>query len=206
MRALGLMALLFGVLGCDDKGDDGGGGGFGGGGFGGSGGFETGGDNRETCFLEEPTGDRPSFIDSCGERDLCVDGFCEPAFGRRYNAVVLAAFFAERDAAGDCWDAACGAPDPFVNVYVDGDFVGGTPTRQDTYEAEWDESTAIVGEATVNLGSSARVEVADEDLSANDIVLRCDFDLSADRLRERLVVCGNDSDTVAVVVGFGAVR
>ena len=71
----------------------------------------------------------------------------------------------------------------------------------DTYEARWDpEGDGIVGDAAVVVGSTARVDVFDADLSADDLVLRCDFDLSAQRLRERVILCVNRDETVAVVL------
>ena len=151
--------------------------------------------------MEPPPEGEVAARDSCGGRDICVDGRCDEAFGRRYLVAVAGVVFTERDGAGDCWDAACGAPDPFANVYVDGVFVGGTSTRMDTYEARWDpEGDGIVGDAAVVVGSTARVDVFDADLSADDLVLRCDFDLSAQRLRERVILCVNRDETVAVVL------
>ncbi|MCB9547764.1 MAG: hypothetical protein H6706_18225 [Myxococcales bacterium] len=207
----GVLALALAMTGCFEGGSDGGsadagfgGGGFGGGGFGGGGGDSGGGGGQpagERCTVEPPPEGEVAARDSCGGRDICVDGRCDEAFGRRYLVAVAGVVFTERDGAGDCWDAACGAPDPFANVYVDGVFVGGTSTRMDTYEARWDpEGDGIVGDAAVVVGSTARVDVFDADLSADDLVLRCDFDLSAQRLRERVILCVNRDETVAVVL------
>lgn len=107
--------------------------------------------------------------DTCGGDDICASGFCSSAFGRRYNIYIQTATLPERDDAGECWDAACGAPDPFVTVVVDGVAVGTTITRDDVFTADWGQMFP----ATIFAGSTIEMTVYDEDLTVDDPAFTC---------------------------------
>ncbi len=151
--------------------------------------------------------------DTCSGNEICIcpagnscasGGTCEAAFNRRYELVMRAAVYPERRPDGQCWDAACGAPDPFVNVWVDGEFVGGTPTRQDTFRPEWDvNSDGELGRVTVLPGSIIDIEAGDEDISVNDPGLICELDMTAQFLRNRIIACATADESFIVV---GAIR
>lgn len=149
----------------------------------------------DRCFVDPPTADYPFAVDSCTGREICIDGFCEPAFGRRYGLGLYNVIVPERKLNGDCWDAFCGAPDPFANVYVDGDFVGGAPTIQDTFDARWDID---LGRVTVIDGSQLVIEVFDADVSEHDGITICTIDLEAEFLRRRVFVCQDEAATLAL--------
>ncbi|MCB9529147.1 MAG: hypothetical protein H6701_12335 [Myxococcales bacterium] len=196
-----LLLCSISVTGCEATGGGGGGGGSAGDdrdmGRGGEG--EGEGEGEGGCFVE---GFDPGYayaFDTCTGRDLCVDGFCEPAFSRRYEIFVLAVEVPDRKSNGDCWDGACGAPDPFTNTYLDDEFVGGTPTRSDRFNAEWSATgSGFVGEGTVFAGSTLRIDAYDEDIAADDDIATCTVELDIDTLRRRSIICTNDDETLVI--------
>lgn len=171
------------------------------------------GENRGGCSVDPPVQEDPFVIDSCARQDICIcasgnscpngGGDCEPAFSRRYDLLIFAAVVPERKSNGDCWDLGCGAPDPYVAAYLDDEFVGRTPTRQDSFQGEWGPNTGgDLGRITVINGSQLLLRIVDEDLSDSDGVLRCDVDLDAETLRRRVIICINDAETAAIVAGL----
>lgn len=194
-----LMAALL-ATGCDmlDGGSGSGGGGGGSPSDGGLVGGGGGGDEDPGCSVTRYGAD-PFVTDTCAGREICIcpfgddcpegGGRCEPAFSRRYSLRIDAVVFPERKSNGDCWDFGCGAPDPYVNVWVDDDFVGGTPTRQDTFRPEWGPGSGDLGRVTVIDGSVLYVEANDEDISKNDPGLYCEREMDGDFLRRRLIAC-----------------
>ena len=66
---------------------------------------------------------------------------------------------------GDNWDGFGGAPDVFVDFYVDGSLSGSVGTKQDTFDATW-TSPGV----TLDFTSSSKLllKILDEDLAAND--------------------------------------
>lgn len=204
MRGVLCAALVILAFGCVPPeaggGDGGGGGGLGLPPFG----------SDPGCRVEF-SGPEFAAIDTCTGNDICIcpgsdscpsgGGTCEPAFGRRYEVVVSAADYPERKSNGDCWDIGCGAPDPFVNVWVDGDFVGGTPVRQDTFHPTWDpDGSGELGRATILAGSVFDLEASDADVSFDDGGIACHQEFDAEMLRGRNIVC-RTADWSFVVFG-----
>lgn len=103
----------------------------------------------------------------CGASSICVDGTCREMWDRSYTLTVVSATAGEGDPNGEYWDGFGGAPDLYVSVRIDGDSIGVTSTKQDTYSPEWYKSFNVRFYRTTSLV----LRVYDEDLSANDHAL-----------------------------------
>lgn len=181
-----------------------GGGGSRGGGGGGGGGGGDGGTGSSGCSVRDLGS---SVEDTCTGEQVCLcpegafcegTGSCTDATNRRYRIGVVAAAYTERDAAGECWDLGCGAPDPFVEIYLDGTLVGTTPTLNDTFNPSWDPIPTA--DVTVIGGSSVGLTAYDEDVSVNDTAFSCSTSLTAAVLRSRDVSCSTSTGEIGAVI------
>lgn len=86
---------------------------------------------------------------------------------RSYSITVVSATAAEGNPNGDYWDVFGGAPDLYVSVRIDGDSIGVTRTKRDTYSPEWYQSFSVRLFSSTNLV----FRVLEEDISANDHAL-----------------------------------
>jgi len=125
----------------------------------------------------------------CPGGDLFCDGTgtCSVAFGRRYTIAVSELTLPDRKPDGTCWDAACGAPDPYVVFSVDGVELGRTPAASDLLTVVYDPLPAV--DATVAAGSTIRLDVFDEDISADDPAFACVATATGALLRSRDLSC-----------------
>jgi hypothetical protein len=93
-----------------------------------------------------------------------------------------------QNGAGDAWDAHGGAPDPFVEISLNGVLVGTTSEKADTFTPTWSE---LVSEA-IPAGSWIKLVVWDSDLAGDDLMFWCDLDpLTAAHLDNRAWTCGD---------------
>ncbi len=135
--------------------------------------------------------------DSCSGETICIGTTCEAAFPRFYTLTVGDVTIAQRDDNGECWDAACGAPDPFLVILVNGAELGRTSTRQDVFSASFDEAFDI----ELVAGSELRVAMFDEDLTDDDIIVACGADsLDAATIRLRDLACAGDTSVAFTLV------
>jgi hypothetical protein len=65
----------------------------------------------------------------------------------------------------DNWDGFGGAPDVFLEFYVDGNYAGDTSTKQDTFDASWSSPGVAM---TFSASSTLEIMVIDDDMAAND--------------------------------------
>jgi hypothetical protein len=98
-----------------------------------------------------------------------VNSSCAPAYPRTYRLTIGSVAVPQRDRSGDCWDAACGAPDLKVVATLNGRVILTTRTAQDVFSATFD--TGVTTQLTG--GSELALDVYDEDLSSDDLALRC---------------------------------
>lgn len=87
--------------------------------------------------------------------------------GREYRLSELSAEFDATKSNGTDWDVGLGGyvrPDPYVIVEVDGERIGTTSTRQDTYYPEWSNSFTV----TLSAASRLTFIFMDEDLADDD--------------------------------------
>lgn len=153
VASLGLMS--FGGCGSDDDDGDGTGSGSGNPGSGSGNGAGSGNTSDSGgCFTST----------ECGTGEICLDGECREMWDRSYSITVVSATAAEGDPNGEYWDAFGGAPDLYVSVRIDGDSIGVTSTKQDTYSPDWYESFNVRLYRTTDLV----FRVIDEDVSASD--------------------------------------
>jgi Ca2+-dependent lipid-binding protein len=89
-----------------------------------------------------------------------------------------------------------GAPDPFVEIYVDGVYIGRTSTVQDYYNATWNEQATI----TLNSDSELFLDIWDEDLTLNDEI--GNLTLNTEQLLKQLIKEGHYSAKGGPVVEF----
>ncbi len=152
--------------------------------------------------------DSSGFFDTCWGDDLCIcpggpqaecvgSGTCVYAFDRRYVIRVLVVSLPPTTPAGECWDVGCNAPDPFVEVVVDGAIVGRSPTASDVYEA----AVGYEAEASLLRASSIALNVYDEDLTAHDGAFSCSVEaVDATFLRGRVILCDGALGTIIATV------
>lgn len=144
------------------------------------------------------------FSDSCVGETVCLCppgeatcegvGLCVAAFPRTYRIGVVGVTLSERKPDGTCWDTACGAPDPFVEIRVGGSLVGTTPAVIDLFDASWDPPF-FVDEVVVG-GTTVEFNVNDEDLAVHDQALICRASpLTIDLARGRVLGCSTAAGT-----------
>lgn len=124
---------------------------------------------------------------SCSGETICIDNRCEAAFPRYYTLQVLNVSFPERKSDGSCWDEpGCGAPDPEVEIKVDGREVATLELDDDTYALDVNRTLDF----QLVAGSSLELELEDEDLVDDETALECRFEpITAADLRQGDVSC-----------------
>jgi hypothetical protein len=139
--------------------------------------------------------------DLCPDNDICIVDQCEPAFGRSYFFSGFELALGPEDQGGGGWDPFGGSPDPKVELHLNGAKFFETGTRNDTFDAAFNETVS----ATLNEGDVLEVRVLDSDADADDIALQCFADpVPADLLRFRAVQCSNvnGNGNVVGIIGF----
>jgi hypothetical protein len=216
-----LVLAVVWVAGCDDGGDDGGAGGSvflpegGQGGVGGQGGAGgqgavdgAGGGAPLGCEL---IFEGSTINDTCAGNQICLrpdgadQGDCVDALPRRWRFAVVSAQMPERRPDGECWDIGCGAPDPIIGLYINGQFVGDWGPHQDVFAVEapsLDDSD--LGEVNLVAGDELQFVLSDSDLSDDDAGLTCTMRAEADQLKARLAAC--DVDGFRLVLAFDTAR
>jgi hypothetical protein len=187
---VGLIAVAVALYGCGGSGDD-------------DGpicgdGFCTGGENAASC-----PGDCQGFTCSpadpsdCTGETICVDGACVAAFGRVYTFSMAHVVANSLDPNGEAWDALGGAPDPFVEVELNGTVILTTSVVADVFEASFSDQA----DATIPAGSTLTFTAYDEDVSVNDPMISCVADqLTADFLRNGILTCTGQGPTAGTSI------
>lgn len=102
----------------------------------------------------------------CDASSVCVAGTCVLGAGRQYAITVNWVAVPSVDAKGAAWDPFGGAPDPFVNVYVDGQILGKTRYTTDSFSGTFGESFTSILQAD----SVLAFEIKDDDSDAPDVI------------------------------------
>jgi hypothetical protein len=148
----------------------------------------NGNETAATCSLD--CGPPPCSVadpSSCAGETLCVAGGCVAAFGRAYTIVVQSAFIPQFKPDGNTWDAFGGAPDAFAVIFLNAQSLGATHAIADNFTPVWNVATPPT---PIAAGSTLRVDVYDQDVSANDGILSCSVaPLTADILHGGEVAC-----------------
>lgn len=124
--------------------------------------------------------------DICSGDTICISGQCEAAFGRLYSVTNVTVQLPTTDGSGAAWDVGGGAPDIFVEFFVNNASVGRSSTTQDMFSA------AFAGPFSVQPigGGALEVRAFDEDLTVNDLAFTCAATpLTAALLRGRDLQC-----------------
>lgn len=100
----------------------------------------------------------------CATDEICISGGCDYAYGRVYDVLVVDSVIDS----GVCWDAACGAPDPWVNI-CDTTACLATSVVNDSFTPVWNYSV-IVTLTSPSTAGLLTFEVWDEDLTIDDLV------------------------------------
>jgi len=130
---------------------------------------------------------------SCAGETICVGTMCEPAFNRIYTFSEISVTVATKNPGGSAWEPLGGAPDPFVEVKLNGTSILKTANVSDVFAATYTEST----DQQIVAGSTLQLTMSDADVTGDDLILDCTIDpLTADELRHAVVEC-DGSDTTA---------
>lgn len=133
---------------------------------------------------------------TCAGETICLRGACVAAFGRTYDIVAYEAIVPQFKPDGSTWDAFGGAPDPFAVLSLNGTVLGQTSTIQDTFTPRWNEYVSAV----IPAGSTLRVDLWDEDVSADDAILSCAASpLTADALHVGRIRCAGAAGEVTIL-------
>src|SRR5262245_17107710 len=101
-------------------------------------GFCSGGENVASCPGDcAATACSPADPSDCSGETICVDGSCVAAFGRVYTFSMAHVIVNSLDTNGVAWDALGGAPDPLIEVQLNGTVVLTTATVSDVFEASF---------------------------------------------------------------------
>jgi hypothetical protein len=153
--------------------------------------------------------------DSCGGGDLCIcppvscselgcsvcatPGTCEAATPRRFRIVPIEAAVPTTSPSGDAWDPGGGAPDLYARVSVDGSTIlASTAVGSDSFTVSWSGAFA---DATLVAGSRVLIEVFDrDDLDADDGAFVCEWPVTAELLRGRILFCEGELGSLLATV------
>jgi hypothetical protein len=140
------------------------------------------------CALDDPP---------CVGETICIDNACVGAFNRIYRITVLDGSLPESDPNGECWDFGCGAPDPFVQLDLNGALLGVTAAVQDTFAPAWN----MYVDAEIPAGSALTFWVWDEDVDEHDFAFGCALDpVSVEALRAGFISCEFPESTLYVAM------
>ena len=139
----------------------------------------------------------------CTGSDVCIGEVCTPAFGRAYRISVIAMTVAGVDQSGQLWDVdgSGGAPDPFVEVRLNGALVFQTAVGNNTY------TPAFTGGATVTVPAGANLTFTgwdDDAFGQDDEIMSCVYSpLSADAFRSFRIRCEGTGTERGTVIELG---
>jgi hypothetical protein len=147
-----------------------------------------GGGNNDGVFVDGPPlgGSCTEVNDACTGETICVSGSCVVAFPRTYEASAIMLTLRTTDPNGAGWDVGGGAPDPLVEIHVNGTKVAMTSTVQDSFSGNF------AGPYAFELVGGANLEFIayDEDVTANDLAYGCGATpITANLLRSRELMC-----------------
>ncbi len=145
--------------------------------------------------------------DQCSGERICINGRCEAAFPRFYEAYVRSGEAPANNPAGGCWDDCLGPgnsnrPDLYVQIRVDGVDGARTAIDVDTWFGDW----AVPLEFNVIAGSTVEFALYDEDvlsdgLGADELIINCVADpLEPRLLRGRFIGCGGSEEEVGISI------
>lgn len=148
----------------------------------------------DTCSGSSICSCEPASCDTLGCSICASLGTCEAALPRRYRIVPFSAEVPTRNPEGESWDVGGGAPDLYATVSVDGTpVIEATAAGTDTFSVQW---TGALGDTTLVGGSRILVTVLDRDeLDADDPAFLCEWSVSPELLRGRILVCGGELGT-----------
>lgn len=133
---------------------------------------------------DEETEEWECFSDEeCTGETMCIGLECRDAFNRFYT---IGSFSAEIVSSEQNWDISGGAPDPYVCVKVDGELLGCTVAKENTWRPSWSESWNF----NPSPGSEIQFLVYDwDDVSSSELMINCGDEITIDLLRGNLTGC-----------------
>ena len=138
----------------------------------------------KVCSASDPS--------SCSGETICIGTMCEPAFNRIYTFSGISVTVASKNPGGSAWDPLGGAPDPFVEIKLNGMSVLKTKNVSDVFSATYTEST----DQQIVAGSKLELTLSDADVGGDDLILDCVADpLTADELRHAALQCDGSGPT-----------
>jgi hypothetical protein len=114
----------------------------------------------------ETGGDNPCAL--CAGWEKCVANVCTFNPASQWDLIAQSGLVAERNSAGETWDALGGAPDPYVCVTLNG-ATKCTTAAQDTFSPAWYEKLVSKGGGGSLMGGIA-IGFYDDDVSNPDTI------------------------------------
>src|SRR5262245_22606423 len=92
----------------------------------------------------DPNNNNDQVCNTCSGETVCVDNRCEDAFPRFYTIEFGRVIFPNAKPDGGCWDEpGCGAPDPEIEVRLNGEEAAELDFDDDLFEATFTDAIDI---------------------------------------------------------------
>ncbi|MDB4955943.1 MAG: hypothetical protein JWO36_3512 [Myxococcales bacterium] len=134
-----------------------------------------------------------SLLAGCAIHDSVDAG----VFGHDFAITVGHADVAAREPNGTLWDTDGSAPDPYAQLYVDGNVILTTQDVSNSFTADWTDQVT----RRIDRGASIELWVWDSDpLGMGDLIAKCGqgTSIQADELRAGELTCSIDGSIVSV--------
>jgi hypothetical protein len=134
-----------------------------------------------------------SLLAGCAVRN----GADSDVFGHDFAITVGHAEVAPREPNGTVWDTDGSAPDPYAELFVDGNLILTTRDISDSYTADWTDQVT----RRIDRGTTIELSVWDSDpFVMGDLIAKCGqgASIAADELRAGQLTCMVDGSLVSI--------
>ncbi|CAN5228059.1 hypothetical protein BH11MYX1_BH11MYX1_08430 [soil metagenome] len=129
----------------------------------------------------------------------CTTGHSDPDpefYGRPWKLTIVDATISDKKA--NDWDPDASDPDPYVQVYLDGDLIGKSPTVDDTLDPTWNYAPPVY---VISEGETLSLDLLDSDDSSDHGIFRdCKIALNSNAVKLGTVSCPTQLATVKISI------
>lgn len=156
------------------------------------------GGESEAPLTGDPGDDDGLACSLCTGESVCVENRCEDAFPRFYQIEISSVTIPNTKPDGSCWDEPnCGAPDPEIDIQLNGEGVGDLDAGDDKFTASFTDAI----ELQIIAGSRLTIELQDDDALTDETVFTCEFSpLTAERIRDGDISCVSDRGRIEAII------